>query len=183
MKRRSLLAAAGALGVGAVGVSADEDDPDCEETVEIATGRSGDEVTSTERVPAAWWEQVERVRGVQDELDEGLDDEPWFEGTGRSAGEREICGQHALVVTVYASDVETARSQLDEERNGVGVSIEEPPEMAHADGDVADAGDGGDRTGGADDDSDPTPGPGVLGALAGIGAAGVLLGWRTDPDR
>ncbi|MCL9812754.1 hypothetical protein [Natranaeroarchaeum aerophilus] len=195
MKRRALLVAAGALGVGSVGTSAaDENDPDCEETTEIVTGRSGDEVTSTEMVPAPWWDQVERVRAVQDELSEEFGDEEWFEATGRSSGSREICGRNVLVVTVYASDVETAREYIDEDSKDVPLSIEERIEdpVWDVEGDVAREGDqerDTDETEGetnnADDEDDPTPGPGVVGALAGVGTAGLLLGKRmgNGPDR
>lgn len=182
MKRRALLVAAGALGVGSVGVSAA--DPDCEETTEIVTGRSGDEVTSTETVPAAWWEQVERARAVQDELGAEFGDESWFEGTGRSSGRREICGRSTFVVTVYASDVETARDYIDDDREDVPVSIEERSEewIEDIEGDVVRDNDGA-ETSDADDESDPTPGLGVLGTLTGIGAAGLLLGRRGKDDR
>lgn len=184
MKRRALLVAAGALGVGSVGTSAaDENDPDCEEMTEIVTGRSGDEVTSTEMVPAPWWDQVERVRAVQDELGEEFGDEEWFEATGRSSGSREICGRNVMVVTVYASDVETAREQIDEDREDVPLSIEERTgsPLEDIEGDVNGHSDGGETEDG-DDQSDPTPGPGVLGALAGIGTAGLLLGKRRNDN-
>ncbi len=183
MKRRALLVAAGAFGVGSVG-TVGADDHDCEEMTEIVTGRSGDEVTSTEMVPAPWWDQVERAHDVGDELSEEFGDESWFETVGISAGSREICSQHEMAVTVYVSDIEAAREYIDEDREDVQLSIEkrsgEPIE--DIDGDVERDTDGTDDENDADDEDNATPGPGVLGALAGIGTAGLLLGKRRNDD-
>ncbi|OVE84957.1 PGF-CTERM sorting domain-containing protein [Natronolimnobius baerhuensis] len=121
-----MLATLGCLSVSAVpaAASARTDEADCELT-EIATAMSGDEVIATEEVPKAWWDQVERSRDVADELSAELADKPWFERTGRSLGEDEICDRNAFVVTVYTSDEEAARSELEDSRDGVPIDIDE----------------------------------------------------------
>lgn len=203
MKRRTVLMTVGALTAAPMRAAATgSTQTDCEETVEITTAESGDEAISTEEVPAAWWEQVERARDVQDEIAEDFGDEGWYEGVGRSGGSAEICGQRAFVVTVYTADEDAARSALGEERDGVDLFYEEPPEV-HEDvgtveGDVngveeetetdkeaengeSETNDGETETTEADDDQ--TPGFGALGALAGLGAARFLLGRRGSDDR
>ena len=213
MHRRTLLAATGSLAIGAMAVAAadaDEsttDDHDCE-TVEIATAKSGDEVIATEEVPEPWWEQVERTRDVQEELTAEFGDESWFEGSGRTTGGEEICGQNAFVVIVYTDDQEMARETLGAQRHDVPIRLREPldletveedlydgdvplsPHEENGDGDASQDEEEGangssatDDTDSSDDrdsgdDTDSVPGFTAVATLAGLAGAISLLAGR-----
>lgn len=182
MNRRAILAAVGTLAISpvrtAAGKSDESDGIDTEcDTVEITTGSAG----TTDEVPAPWWEQVQRARDVQDELEDDFGAEPWFEGTGRSSGSETICGQNALIVTVYTSNEEAARTRLDATRNGVRIYVDDPTKTGpdDLDGDVLEGTPTADpETDSTDDGSDPTPGLGVLGAIVSLGTARYLLAGR-----
>lgn len=206
MKRRTVLAAVGSLSAAAPAVASardsdgdgdDKNGHDCE-TIEIPVAKSGEEVVATEEVPEEWWDHVERSREVADELGDKLEDEPWFEGISRSTGEAEICGSSVFVVTVHASDADAARSRLAESRDGVPIEIGEPlPDAVPTDGAAAGGdepdeietesgnGDGDGATASnetnaaaASADDDSMPGFGIVGGLAGLGAAGYLFSSR-----
>ena len=211
MHRRTLLAATGGLAIGAVSMAAADSDEtshsdepttdghDCE-TVEIATAKSGDEVVATEDVPEPWWEQVERTREIQEEITDAYADEPWFDGSGRTTGDEEICGRNAFVVTVYTDDEETAREVLGDLRQDVGIRFEEPLDLEplggdpleddvpvsfdeeNADDDLLDQEDAENGNASDDeyssDDTDSVPGFGVLATAVGLAGAGCLLAGR-----
>lgn len=201
MNRRTVLATVGGLAVGTSVASlagAESDDPDCE-PVEIDVAKSGDEVVQTEEVPKAWKEQVEHTRDVQDELGAEYGDTDWYEGTGRTSGDREICDRNEMMIRVRASDPEAARAELGEEYEGVQIEIVAPdgePEQdlgGQEDGLVDDDGpesnegadgDSGSTDGGPDGDSDADDADGdddqsddsVVGDAPGFGALGALGG-------
>lgn len=208
MKRRTALAATAGLAAGwpAVPLAGARDDPDCDRVEEIVVAKSGDEPVATEEVPAPWWEQVERARDVHDEIREEYRDAPWYRASGRTAGEREICGRTEMAVVVYAADVGEARAALEDERDGVPITVKEyeEPEVALATA-TPDAGGENTSTGAPDDTPDGAPdetpddtpdatpdadtesatdeaerlpGPGMLGALAGLAGAGYLAARR-----
>lgn len=193
MKRRTLLATAGAVTAGApsfaAGQSGTDGEPDCSGE-SIAVAKRGNETVETRSVPTAWYDRVETARELQDEFREEYGDEPWFETTGRGSGPNEICGMGAPKVTVYVNDADAARAALPDERDGVPIHVDaNPPDPPESGGDVARGEtavperDEANETPQQTDRTDETPGMGPLGAVLGLGGAIGLLGHRRDGDR
>ncbi|MCU4974680.1 hypothetical protein OB955_18335 [Halobacteria archaeon AArc-m2/3/4] len=176
MDRRTFVAATAGFTLGVPAVHAEnrmdgDDEHNCDETIEVVTRRGGnasnpDKPQETAEWPKPWDDHFDLTEEVWDDVQRGYENRSWFIRTAISfTSASEICGQPESVVKLGVSDVDTAESEVEDERDGVTIVIEETEPA---------------RLTGSDDD-DGISRVGLLGGvLASLAGAGYLVSRRTE---
>lgn len=137
VSRRKYLSGLVTTGVAGVGFSQIGSARRSDSVVIPEIVRDGEAKTTTE-VPRDWYEHIQHARDVVSRVRKSVQDQPWYEYSGRAADDQLVSGLRRDKIKVYVSDITAAKSALPDHVEGIPVEIAEAKER-HIDNHWADS--------------------------------------------